>query len=267
MRRGGDLALDVEHEQAELAAYMGADFRLDRLQHYQQTLADEFADCGEEQGFYRTSRGYLYNLTAFAITGTKLPYLRALTRLVPRGARLLDYGCGIGSDGLMLLEAGYRVEFADFDNPSMQYLRWRLDRRGLSAPVHDLDRGVPSGFDAAYAFDVVEHVEDPFAFLRQMESRAGLVMVNLLEPELEEQEIHHELPIGPILDRAARGTLRFYRIYASRSHLVAYEPSEAGPTRRAGNRARLAVGRLHDRIRFHGARVASRLRSGPGIAC
>ena len=77
---------------------------------------------------------------------------------MPPGSRLLDYGCGIGSDGLMLLEAGYRVEFADFDNPSTEYLRWRLEQRGFDAPVHDLDKDVPDGFDAAYAFDVIEHV-------------------------------------------------------------------------------------------------------------
>ena len=92
------------------------------------------------------------------MTGTKLPYLRELARHVPPGSRLLDYGCGIGSDGLLLLEAGYRVEFADFDNPSTEFLRWRLERRGLDAPVHDLDKEVPDGFDAAYAFDVIEHV-------------------------------------------------------------------------------------------------------------
>src|SRR5438132_3672549 len=104
---------------------------------------------------------------------TKLPYLRALTRIVPAGARVLDYGCGIGSDGLMLLEAGYRVEFAEFDNPSAAYLRWRLERRSVDAPIHDLDGGhVPGGFDAAYAFDVIEHVREPYLFLQEMERRA-----------------------------------------------------------------------------------------------
>ena len=121
------------------------------------SLRDEFRGYDDEGRFYRESRAYLYNLTAFAMTGTKLPYLELLTRLVPPGSRVLDYGCGIGSDGLLLLAAGYEVEFADFDNPSTEYLRWRLQRRGLSAPVHDIDGVVPGGFDLAYAFDVIEH--------------------------------------------------------------------------------------------------------------
>ena len=244
------LDLDPGLEQAELEEYLGGRFEVSKLQRYQRTLDEEYARCGEEQAFYRTSEAYLYNLTAFAMTGTKLPYLRTLVDLVPPPARLLDYGCGIGSDGLMLLTAGYRVEFADFDNPSTAYLRWRLARRGIDAPVHDLDREVPGGFDAAYAFDVIEHVDDPFAFLGEMERRARLVVVNLLElkPEEEEQATHHELPIDGILGRAAAHGLRSYRIHHGRSHLVAYSPGKRSARSAVAGRMRLAAGRARRRL-------------------
>ena len=233
------LALDPVREEAELRSYLGDDFRLERLQHYQDHLDAEFADIGHEDTFYLTSKAYLYNLTAFAMTGTKLPYLRELTAQVPPGARLLDYGCGIGSDGLLLLEAGYRVEFADFDNPSVEYLRWRLERRGLDAPVHDLKQGVPGGFDAAYAFDVIEHVPDAFAFLGEMEQRARLVVVNFLEPEPGDQDLHHELPIRELLDHVAAHRLRKYALMHRRSHLVLYEPEPASWPARQLHRVRM----------------------------
>ncbi len=244
------LELDPAREQAELELYLGDSFELDRLQRYQLQLDREYARVGDEQRFYRSSEGYLYNLTAFAITGTKLPYLRELTRLVRPGARLLDYGCGIGSDGLALLEAGYEVEFAEFDNPSVAYLRWRLERRGLEAPVHDLDRDVPGGFDAVYAFDVIEHVADPFAFLAELERRGRLVVVNLLEPASEEAEqpLHRELPIAAIGRRAAGAGLRSYRVLHRRSHLVAYEPRRAGFARRLRGRLAIAAERVRARI-------------------
>ena len=183
------------------------------------------------------------------MTGTKLPYLRELVRHVPPGSRLLDYGCGIGSDGLLLLEAGYRVEFADFDNPSTEYLRWRLEQRGLDAPSTTSTRSVPGGFDAAYAFDVIEHVRDPFAFLGEMEQRAGLVEVNLLEFDEHEQELHHELPIPEILRHAADRGLEHYRIHYGSSHLVLYKPKPAPAVRRLANRLKLAAGRARRRVR------------------
>lgn len=237
-----DLRFDPAREEAELKAYLGADFVLDRLRHYREQLDAEFAAAADEATFYRTSDGYLYDLTAFAMTATKLPYLRELTRRVPAGARLLDYGCGIGSDGLMLLEAGYRVEFADFTNPSTAYLRWRLAQRGLEAPVHDLESEVPGGFDAAYAFDVIEHVAQPFAFLREMEARARLIEVNILQAAGSEPPLHHPLPIRALLGHVARHRLLAYQVLHGRSHLVVYESASGSGAVRLLSVARLAAG-------------------------
>jgi SAM-dependent methyltransferase len=239
------LNFDPRREEAELRAYLGSEYEHRRLQNYDQQLEDEFDAFDDEASFYRSSRSYLYNLTAFAMTGTKLPYLRELVRRVPPGSRLLDYGCGIGSDGLMLLEAGYRVEFADFDNPSVEYLGWRLERRGFEAPVHDLDGTVPGDFDAAYSFDVIEHVADPFAFLNALERRARFVMVNFLESVADDITLHHPLPVDRLLAHCARRRLVSYRIRYGRSHLVLYDSRPAGVGRRALGRARLAWGRLH----------------------
>ena len=228
MSAANDLGWEPKREEAELRAYLGERFEVERLWRYQAQLDAEFAQAPDEETFYRTSTGYLYNLTAFAMTGTKLPYLRELMALVPAGSRVLDYGCGIGSDGLLLLRAGYRVEFADFDNPSTAYLRWRLEQRGIDAPVHDLTKSVPAGFEAAFAFDVIEHVPDPFAFLGELEQRARLVEVNFLEPEPGDQELHHELPVSALVRHAARHRLRRYVVYHGRSHLVLYDSVAAG---------------------------------------
>ena len=242
-------AFDPHREEAELQLYLGEAYEADRLRNYQRTLDEEVAEIRNEQLLYRTSRAYLYNLTAFAMTGTKLPYLRELVRRVPPGARLLDYGCGIGSDGLLLAEAGFRVEFADFTNPSTEYLRWRLRRRGIQAPIHDLDLGVPSGFDAAFAFDVIEHVEDAEAFLSEMEALADLVVVNLLESDPDDQELHHDLPVDELVRRAADSKLAYYGIHHDRSHLLLYQPGAASLARRA--RQRLAVFGVRLRRRVH----------------
>jgi SAM-dependent methyltransferase len=216
-------AWDGERGLQELRAYLGDAFDVAKLHGHVEAVDAEAAAVGDEEAFYRRSHAYLYDLTAFAMTGTKDVYRRELRRLVRPGGRLLDYGCGIGSDGLRLLEAGYAVEFADFDNPSVTYLKWRLAERGVSAPVHDIDRDVPAGFDLAYAFDVIEHVDDPFAFLTELESRAAIVVVNLLEPFPGETTLHRPLPIKEIVRHARRrGKLLHHGVYHGRSHLLAY---------------------------------------------
>ena len=238
------LRFDAERERAELREYLGDEYEERRLERYAEQLDDELREIGDEETLYRTSQAYLYNLTAFAMTGTKLPYLEVLLDAVPPGARVLDYGCGIGSDGLMLLEQGYDVAFADFDNPSARYLRWRLERRGLSAPVHDLDaEEPPRDFELVYAFDVIEHVADPFAFLDRMERLGRHVLVNFLDPEPGETELHHPLPVRELLERCARRELLRYRRYHGRSHLVLYRTGTARGIRRLRSLAVMARGR------------------------
>lgn len=228
---------DPGREERELREYLGPDYRHERLQLYAQQLESELAEFEDEASFYRGSHAYLYDLTAFAMTQTKEPYLHDLVSLLDSPpARVLDYGCGIGSDGLRLLEAGYEVDFADFANPSTRYLRWRLEHRGLRARVYDVDRDeVPGGFDAAFAFDVLEHVDDPFALLGELEARARLVVFNALAPVEGESALHRELPVGSLVGFARARGLRRYRVYHERSHLLAYEP---GGTAGMAGRAR-----------------------------
>jgi hypothetical protein len=185
-------------------------------------LEDEERSSADEATFYRTSSAYLYDLTVFAMSGTKAPYRRVVRDLVPPGARLLDYGCGLGSDGLRLLDEGYDVEFADYDNPGTRFLRWRLAHRGIDAPVHDLDAGVPGGFDLAYSFDVIEHVDEPEAFLEALESKADVVVVNLLEPTPDDIHLHKPLDVPALVARARRHGLLRYGVHHGRSHVIAY---------------------------------------------
>lgn len=237
--------LDPDRERAELQAYLGDDYDEARLRDYDNQLEDEFREIGDEAALYRQSQGYLYNLTAFAMTGTKLPYLEELKAAFPPGSKVLDYGCGIGSDGLMLLEAGYEVAFADFDNPSTRYLRWRLERRGFEAPIYNLDsEAPPADFDVAYSFDVIEHVDDPFDFLVRLERAADHVLVNFLDPEPGETGLHHELPIDRLLTHAAAQRLLRYRLLHGRSHLVLYASERSRGLARLRSRAELTRGRL-----------------------
>lgn len=229
---------------AELMDHLGDRYDPMLLVHSEAELEREEAEHPSEDAFYRASEVYPYDLAAFEVSPTKEPYHRLLLRHLGPGARVLDHGCGIGSDGLALADAGCQPAFADFDNPSTRFLRYRLERRGIEADVYDIDRDVPGGFDAVVSYDVIEHLDDPFGYLERLETLGRIVSVNLLEPDPHDTHLHKPLPVADLLDHVASRGLLEYRRCHGRSHVVVYEPGAASPRR---GRWRLAAGRARTR--------------------
>jgi len=82
------------------------------------------------------------------------------------GGRLLDVGCAGGYLGEILAARGYRV--TGIDSPG-------AGRHGVPASIDlveaDLDRGLPTlpgRFDIVLCADVLEHLRDPAAMLREL---------------------------------------------------------------------------------------------------
>lgn len=169
---------------AELEFYFqekGWAFNRSLLGGHDKPVEEEFARYlakGKTQAdFWSEAEIALYHGIAFGEDQWKEPYRRILRELFPAPLKLLDYGCGVGSDGLKFQAAGYEVSFADLEGKSLEFLRWRLEQRGLKNKVYSVD--IPK-HDLVYAFDVIEHFAD---YKEPLEKLAGLgktVFVNLL---------------------------------------------------------------------------------------
>ena len=87
-------------------------------------------------------------------------------RVTDRRARILDVGCGTGANLLMLSQYG-DAEGVDISNDALAFCRERgLDQVKLGAGEKlPYDDGT---FDLVTAFDVVEHMDDDLAGLREM---------------------------------------------------------------------------------------------------
>lgn len=158
----------------ELKAYLGPKF-----QHYFDSswaLADDWNaqqpnNPDEVTRFYKQTPHYLYNLVIWYDSGDRFNFIPYFEKLREQFGiqSVLDYGCGVGNDGLALLEAGFEVTFVDFVCPSTDFLRWRLARRGFQDTFMDVETlpTLPPA-DMLIAIDVLEHMVDPLTVVEKL---------------------------------------------------------------------------------------------------
>ena len=114
-----------------------------------RVVYDAMAALDQRHWWYRARR----QVTAALIRRLALP---------PKGAAVLEIGCGTGHNLSMLAEFG-TVSALEVDPDARSVAEKRLGKPILSAPLPELV-GVPRGqFDLVGAFDVVEHIEDDAA--------------------------------------------------------------------------------------------------------
>lgn len=74
------------------------------------------------------------------------------------GPRMLDFGHGVGSTGLLFARHGFDVTMLDISEPMHRFAEWRFARRGLNARfLLGTDRlTVEESFDVIVSLDVME---------------------------------------------------------------------------------------------------------------
>ena len=79
--------------------------------------------------------------------------------------KVLDYGCGIGDIGVMLLSVGFIVDFLEVgDSLFEKYINWRVEKRYLQGNSKFIPYGKDLGenvYDIICCIDVVEHHVNP----------------------------------------------------------------------------------------------------------
>ena len=107
--------------------------------------------------------------------------VRALSTaaIVPR--RVCDIGCGSGDVTVRLAQKLPAADFVGFEISEYAFelakSRKTPNCRFVSGGMDEVDRNMR--YDLALAIDVFEHVEDPYAFLRQMRGLADLKLFHI----------------------------------------------------------------------------------------
>ena len=93
-----------------------------------------------------------------------------------RGKRVLEVGCGIGTDSINFARAGAQLTAVDLSAESLRIARERADVMGVGdridfrqANAEELTSVVDDGpYDLVYSFGVIHHTPHPEAALAQM---------------------------------------------------------------------------------------------------
>lgn len=152
------------------------------------SVADDFARRGIPRyqwsdqllEFYSQTDAFLYELAVWNRNRLKSAERRwIIQRLAerhtqkpqprPEPLRILCLGDGMGFDSVALAQAGHHVSYFEVPGRSYRFAEALFARMGLAVNmVPDFAALPPAGFDVVVCLDVLEHVPDPPAYLRQI---------------------------------------------------------------------------------------------------
>jgi SAM-dependent methyltransferase len=136
--------------------------------------AKRYIDSPELTAFYESTDAFLYELAVWNRNVVKMSTRRFVHRHLARQARLLDVlsiGDGLGFDSLHFAARGHRVTYFELPGLGERFARRLFERSEARIEVLTDPGQIPRGaFDAVTCLDVLEHVPDPPAMVREMVS-------------------------------------------------------------------------------------------------
>lgn len=169
--------------------------------------------------FYNSTYLEIFELMYWHLTvsdGRPLNYL-CVNEIAKRfGAKkYLDFGSGVGSGAIVLMNNGFDVTCADISTPLLNFISYRLKIRNLHADLIDLkcQELKKDCFEIITCFDVLEHLVYPEKTLKKLREALkddGLLILNNADCGEDKERPMHIARIN--LERRLR-CLGFYQLW------------------------------------------------------
>jgi 2-polyprenyl-3-methyl-5-hydroxy-6-metoxy-1,4-benzoquinol methylase len=112
---------------------------------------------------------YYKNIRIKADTGLHDQLADIVQAALPKGARILDYGAGEGALSQRLHDMGYEIYSVDIDQENFK-AQTKFEKLNFNAPddVVSFGKRHKNEFDLVLGIEVIEHVENPWQYLRDL---------------------------------------------------------------------------------------------------
>lgn len=114
--------------------------------------------------YYRISKTYIDAMAVYNITGKKLRLFSKYFKIIrsfPDVKKIIDFGCGVGSDSLQLSELGYKVIGIDVNSIASNFFKFRIKKHKSKTKFLLASKNIPK-CDMVLCLDTLEHVYDPY---------------------------------------------------------------------------------------------------------
>ena len=172
------------------AVFKGTEMMKDEWNSRSPQNPDDIVD------FYKETENYIFEL-AWWHRGLERKHLTATTiKICERNdsKKILDFGCGIGQDGISLAEAGFDVTLADLPGKTFDFAKWRVKRKGLKVGLVNSDE-LNEKYDTILCFDVLEHLWEPnqmVEYLRDHLTDNGILFITAHFEHTDARPMHLE---------------------------------------------------------------------------
>ncbi len=136
---------------------------------YNEAYKQESTESGDQYKHYIDADPN--SLFKRLINNQRFEKVKTFLRNIPVKETLLDIGCANGFFVLYAKKIGFSAYGIDASTEAINYGRHKFklhDRLSACCNLNDLPKNFPNSFQIITAFEVVEHLEDPFSFVQQV---------------------------------------------------------------------------------------------------
>lgn len=157
---------------------------------------------GQMLEFYKNTENYLYDLTHWHLTQRRAFDLSTEAKVMAvKPKNVLDFGCGIGQNAIMLARKGVDVTLADVGSKTLNFAKYRFQQEGLPFKewiTDGPDMPPDEKYDAIIILDVFEHLpKDMLKFyvekLVKLKHKDTKIITAIAYGKTPDHPMHHDI--------------------------------------------------------------------------